>query len=86
MKNHAVQGPRPNDLGQHQLRRRGDLDGPLQCFIPNVQAVQRNPPRRRASITVTPSCAMDGNVFPLVLVDGQVTIIAGVRDINDSES
>ena len=86
MKNHAVQGPRPNDLGQHQLRHRGDLDGPLQCFIPNVQAVQRNSPRRRASITVTPSYAMDGNVFPLVLVDGQVTIIAGVRDINDSES
>ena len=86
MKNHAVQGARPNDLGQHQLQRRGDLDGPLQCFIPNVLAVHRNPPRRRASTTVTPSCAMDGNVFPLVLVDGEVTIIAGVRDINDSES
>ena len=37
-------------------------------------------------MTVTPSCAMDGSVFPLVLVDGQVTIIAGVRDIDDSDS
>ena len=86
MMNHTVPDPRPNDLEQHQLRRRGDLDGPLQCFIPNVQAVHQNLPRRRAIITVTPSCAMDGSVFLLVLVDGQVTIIAGVRDIDDSDS
>ena len=86
MKNHAVQCARPNDPGHHQLQRRGDLDGPLQCFIPSVLAVHQNPPRRCASIAVTPSCAMDGNVFLLVLVDGQATIIAGVRDINDSES
>ena len=86
MKNRTVPDPRPNDLGQHQLRRRGDFDGPLQCFIPNVQAVHRNPPRRRANITVTPFYAMDGSVFALVLVDDQVTIIAGVRDIDDSDS
>ena len=86
MMNHTVPDPRPNDLEQHQLRRRGDLAGPLQCFIPNVQAVHRNLPRRRAIISVTPSCAMDGSVFLLVLVDGQVTIIAGVRDIDDSDS
>ena len=86
MKNHAVQGARPSDLGQHQLQRRGDLDGPLQCFLLNVLAVYRSPHRQHAIITVTPSYAMDGNVFPLVLADDQDTIIAGVRDINDSET
>ena len=86
MKNRTVLDPRPNDLGQHQLRRRGDLEGPLQCSIPNVQAVHRNLPRRRANITVTPSYTMDGSVFALVLVDDQVTIIAGARDIDDSDS
>ena len=86
MKNHAVQGARPKDLGQHQLQRRGDLDGPLQCFLPNVLAVHRGPHRQLANITVMPSCAMGGNVSPLVLADDQDTIIAGVRDINDSET
>ena len=50
------------------------------------EATPTRPQNSYPSITVTPSCAMDGSVFPLVLVDGQVTIIAGVRDIDDSDS
>ena len=79
MKSYAVQGVHPNDVGQHPLLHRGDLGGHLPCSPPNVLAVHRCPHRQIASITVMPSCAMGGNVFPLVIVDDQDIIIAGAR-------
>ena len=86
MKSYAVQGVHPNDLGQHPRLRRGDLGGPLPCSPPNALLAHRCPHRQIASITVMPFSAMGGNVFPLVRVDDQDIIIAGVRGINGGEA